>query len=80
MRRAWTPLFEDEELDRDRNRRHPVAPAQASKSARRKKETHLTPDGLPVHSYRTLLDHLATGAFVTLAWSLAIRSGRRFTK
>ena len=63
MRRAWEPLlFEDEELDRDRNRRHPVAPAQASKSARRKKETHLTPDGLPVHSYRTLLDHLATRA------------------
>jgi transposase len=61
MRRAWEPLlFEDEELDRDRNWRDPVAPVQASKSARRKKETHITPDGLPVHSFRTLLAHLAT--------------------
>ncbi len=63
MRRAWEGLlFEDEELDRDRNWRDPVAPARASKSARRKKQTHLTPDGLPVHSFRTLLDHLATRA------------------
>ena len=63
MRRAWEPLlFEDEELDDDRNWRHPVAPAQASKSAQRKKETHITPDGLPVHSFRTLLTHLATRA------------------
>jgi transposase len=63
MRRAWEPLlFEDEELDRDRNLRDPVAPAQASKSVRRKKETHITPDGLPVHSFRTLLAHLATRA------------------
>lgn len=63
MRRAWEPLlFEDEELDHERNRRDPVAPAQASKSARRKKETHVTPDSLPVHSFRTLLAHLATRA------------------
>jgi transposase len=61
MRRAWGPLlFEDEELDGDRDRRDPVAPARASKSARRKKVTHVTPEGLPVHSFRTLLDHLAT--------------------
>ena len=63
MRRAWEPLlFEDEELDMDRDRRDPVAPAQASASARRKKKTHVTPDGLPVQSYRTLLAHLATRA------------------
>jgi transposase len=61
LRRAWEPLlFEDEELDLDRGRRDPVAPAQASESARRKKKTHLTPDGLPVQSFRTLLAHLAT--------------------
>ena len=63
MRRAWEPLlFEDEDLDRERNWRDPVGPAQASRSARRKKETHITPDGLPVHSFRTLLAHLATRA------------------
>ena len=61
LRRAWEPLlFEDEELDLDRDWRDPVAPAQASASALRKKKTHLTPDGLPVQSYRTLLAHLGT--------------------
>ena len=60
LRRAWRPLlFEDEELDRDRAVRDPVAPAQSSGSARRKKTTHQTAAGLPVHSFRTLLAHLA---------------------
>ena len=45
----------------DRKRRDPVAPAQASKSAILKKKTHqLTPGGLPVHSFRTLIAHLGT--------------------
>jgi transposase len=61
LRRMWEPLlFEDEELDVDRRRRDPVAPAQASASARQKKKTHLTPGGLPVQSFRTLLAHLGT--------------------
>jgi hypothetical protein len=61
LRQAWEPLlFEDEDLVADRNRRDPVAPAKASESARLKKKTHLTPDGLPVQSFRTLLAHLAT--------------------
>jgi transposase len=61
LRQAWEPLlFEDEELVVDRNRRDPVAPAKASESARLKKKTHLTPDGLPVQSFRTLLAHLGT--------------------
>ena len=61
LRQAWEPLlFEDEELVEDRNRRDPVAPAKASESARLKKKTHLTPDGLPVQSFRTLLAHLGT--------------------
>jgi transposase len=61
MRQAWEPLlFEDEELDWDR--RDPVAPAQASATARQKKKTHMTPDGLPVQSFRTLMAHLATRA------------------
>jgi transposase len=59
LRRAWRSLlFEDEELDRDRQERDPVAPAQPSASVRRKKSTHQTTTGLPVHSFRTLLAHL----------------------
>lgn len=59
LRRAWRPLlFEDEELERDRMVRDPVAAAQPSDSVRRKKTTHQTAGGLPVHSFRTLLAHL----------------------
>jgi transposase len=61
LRRAWESLlFEDEELAVDRQRRDPVAPAQASESARRKKKTHTTSGGLPVQSFRTLVAHLGT--------------------
>jgi transposase len=59
LRRAWRPLlFEDEELERDRVVRDPVAAAVPSASVRRKKVTHQTAEGLPVHSFRTLLAHL----------------------
>jgi len=59
LRRAWRSLlFADEELDRDRQERDPVAPAKPSASARRKKSTHETAEGLPVHSFRTLLAHM----------------------
>ena len=37
-----------------------VAPAQRSPRARRKAQTKQTDDGLPVHSFRTLLADLAT--------------------
>jgi transposase len=61
LRQAWKSLlFADEELDRDRQRRDPVAPAQASASARRKKKTHQTGSGLEAQSFRTLLAHLGT--------------------
>jgi transposase len=61
LRQAWEPLlFEDEELAVDRQRRDPVLPARPSQSARVKKKTHLTPAGLPVQSFRTLLAHLGT--------------------
>jgi transposase len=61
LRQAWEPLlFEDEELTVDRRNRDPVAPAQASESARRKKKTHVTLSGLPVQSFRTLIAHLGT--------------------
>ena len=59
LRRAWRPLlFEDEELEGDRAMRDPVAAAQPSDSVRKKKTTHRTSTGLPVHSLRTLLAHL----------------------
>jgi len=61
MRKVWAPLlFDDEELDHRRPRRDPVALAQPSPSAKRKKRERTTDDGLPVHSFQTLLAHLAT--------------------
>ncbi len=43
----------------------PVARPQPSESVRAKKTTKRTPDGLPVHSFQTLLAALATQARVT---------------
>ena len=61
IRKAWAPLlFDDDELDARRPRRDPVAPAQPSPSAKRKKRQRTTDDGLPVHSFQTLLAELAT--------------------
>ena len=61
LKQAWAPLlFEDEQLPLDRATRDPVAPAQPSASVNRKKTTHRTADGLPVHSFGTLLAELAT--------------------
>lgn len=61
MRKALAPLlFDDEELEEDRWTRDPVAPAQPSESAKRKKSRQKTEDGLPIHSFETLLADLAT--------------------
>ena len=61
MRQALAPLlFADEELSQNRRRRDPVAPASCSASAKAKKLQHHTPDGLPVQSFDTLLQNLAT--------------------
>jgi hypothetical protein len=61
MREALTPLlFDDEELPLSRKTRDPVKPAEASLSAKKKKTTKLTPDGLPVQSFSTLLANLGT--------------------
>ena len=66
LRRVWAPLlFEDETLPRDRQTRDPVAPAQPSAAVRQKKVQRQTPDGLPVHSFDTLLTDLATRCEVT---------------
>jgi transposase/ribosomal protein L35 len=60
MREAWAPLlFQDEELSQQRKQRDPVAPAQPSPSARRKKATRRSSEGLPLHSFKTLLAELA---------------------
>ena len=61
MRRALAPiLFDDETLTETSKTRHPVRPAQASVPARKKKVTKHTPDGLAVHSFRTLMAVLGT--------------------
>ena len=61
MRKAWAPLlFQDEERRENRHRRDPVAKAQPSASAKKKKASRQTTDGLPVQSFKTLLENLAT--------------------
>jgi len=66
LRRAWAPLlFEDEERREDRKRRDPILPAEPTASAKAKKHSHETPEGLPVQSFATLLAELASRARVT---------------
>ena len=61
MRRSLAPLlFDDEQLPADRKQRDPVAPAEPSVAARKKKQLRQTEDGLPVHSFSTLLATLGT--------------------
>jgi hypothetical protein len=61
LRQAWKGLlFDDEELEQERARRDPVAPARPSSSARRKKVQRTTADGLALQSFETLLVHLGT--------------------
>ena len=68
LRRAWAPLlFEDEERWEERKRRDPILPAKPSASAQRKKRSHETAEGLPVHSFESLLRELASRTLVTYA-------------
>jgi hypothetical protein len=62
MRQCLAPmLFDDTDKEEAEARRSSVvAQAQRSKAAVRKQTTGMTPDGLPVHSFRTLLADLAT--------------------
>jgi transposase len=61
MRQAWAPLlFDDETLANERKKRDPVAPAQPSAAAKRKKVTRITEAGLPIQSFSTLMAELAT--------------------
>jgi transposase len=62
MREKLKPmLFDDEYIEQARAARpSPVAKAQRSEQAKAKDASRRTEDGLPVHSFRTLLDDLAT--------------------
>lgn len=62
LRQALAPLlFDDHDpADADAQRASPVAKAKPSPAARRKAQTKRTADGLPVHSFRSLMADLAT--------------------
>ncbi len=62
MRRLLAPiLFDDEDHElAEQQRSSVVAPVQRSQTARRKASSKHTADGVPVHSFRTLLKDLAT--------------------
>jgi len=78
MRRSLAPLlFDDEQLPEDRKTRDAVAPAKPSEAATRKKRTHQTEDGLPVHSFSTLLAALGTRCRNTCR-AISDRSGATF--
>jgi transposase len=60
MCEAWRPmLFADEDLNA-KVQRDPVAPAKRSAIAEHKAHTHTLPDGTAAHSFRTLIEELAT--------------------
>ena len=58
MQRAWRPLLFAEEVD-TLPTRDPVKASQPTATVRAKKASKATPDGLPVHSFRTLICNLA---------------------
>jgi hypothetical protein len=62
LREAWAPiLFHDHDrAAAQRLRVSPVAPAEVSDAAKRKRGTRRSDDGVPVSSFRGLIDHLAT--------------------
>ncbi len=62
MRRSLAPmLFDDEDKEKAKALRNsPVSTATVSPTAKKKAQGKITEDGLPVHSFQTLLDDLAT--------------------
>src|SRR6195952_2025393 len=72
MRQCLAPmLFDDaDKLAAEALRSSVVAQAQRSKAAVKKQTTGMTPDGLPVHSFRTLLADLATMARNTITTAI----------
>jgi hypothetical protein len=71
MRQALAPmLFDDHEREAgEALRSSPVAKAQPSPAAKRKAKTKRTDDGLPVHSFRTMLADLGTLTRNTVRWA-----------
>ena len=72
MRQRLAPmLFEDSDKEAaEARRKSVVAQAQRSKAAIHKQTTGLTEDGLPVHSFRSLLADLATLARNTITTAI----------
>ena len=62
MRQVLAPLLfdDDDKAAGEARRTSVVAPAQRSPRAQRKTRTQRTDEGLPIHSFQTLLDDLAT--------------------
>ena len=62
MRRALAPMLfhDDDPAAAEAARASPVEPARRSQAARAKAGTKRTPDGLPIHSFWSLLCDLAT--------------------
>lgn len=60
MREAWRELMFADTEQAAKATRDPVAPAKRSASAQAKAATRELPDGSPVHSWRTLMQELAT--------------------
>jgi len=73
MRQCLAPmLFDDTDKDEaEALRSSVVAQAQRSKAAVKKQTTGVTPDGRPVHSFRSLLADLATLARNTIITAIA---------
>jgi transposase len=61
LRQVLAPLlFDDETLALDRKQRDPVAPAEPSTAAKTKKVARITENGLPIHSFKTLMAEMGT--------------------
>ena len=61
LRQVLAPLlFDDETLAVDRKQRDPVAPAEPSTAAKTKKVARVTENGLPIHSFKTLMAEMGT--------------------
>jgi Transposase DDE domain len=60
MRERLKPILFDDDQPKQVDNASPVAPAQPSQSAEAKRASKLTREGLPVHSFQSLLRDLAT--------------------
>src|SRR5271167_4909766 len=73
MRQCLAPMLFDDTYKEEAEalRSSVVAPARRSKAALKKQTTGVTPDGLPVHSFHTLLADLATLTRNTVVTAIA---------